>query len=41
MLNEAGVDHLLARHMAHLWTRDPLVIFGESSALFLPSLCEG
>lgn len=25
----AGVDERLARHIAHLWIRDPLVIFSE------------
>mgnify|MGYP001123127041 CR=1 FL=1 len=24
-----GVDPLLARHVAHLWVRDPLVIYGK------------
>ena len=26
----AGVDERLARHIAHLWIRDPLVIFSEA-----------
>ena len=26
-LREGGVDELLARHIAHLFVRDPLVIF--------------
>ncbi|WFD26068.1 glutamate--cysteine ligase [Malassezia nana] len=29
-LIEAGVDHVLAAHMAHLFVRDPLVIFSEN-----------
>ncbi|KAJ1960558.1 glutamate--cysteine ligase, partial [Dispira parvispora] len=28
-LREGGVDHLLAQHIAHLFIRDPLVIFRE------------
>ena len=28
-LREAGIDHLLARHLAHLFIRDPLVIYEE------------
>lgn len=28
-LKEAGVDEVLARHVAHLFVRDPLVIFGD------------
>jgi len=28
-LIEAGIDHRLARHVAHLFIRDPLVIYGE------------
>ena len=26
----AGVDPLLSRHIAHLWVRDPLVIYNET-----------
>lgn len=26
-LQREGIDDLLARHYAHLWTRDPLVIY--------------
>lgn len=26
---DVGIDDLLARHMAHLFIRDPLVIFSE------------
>ena len=29
MLEEAGIDSMLARHIAHLFTRDPLVIYKE------------
>jgi len=28
-LREAGIDERLARHVAHLWIRDPLVIYRE------------
>ena len=28
-LTAGGVDPLLARHIAHLWTRDPLVVYGQ------------
>lgn len=28
-LEAGGVDSILATHLAHLWTRDPLVIFKE------------
>jgi len=28
-LTSEGVDHRLARHIAHLWSRDPLVIYEE------------
>lgn len=28
-LREGGVDHLLAQHVAHLYIRDPLVIYSE------------
>eukprot|EP01027_Heterolobosea_sp_BB2_P015904 GEZU01022707.1.p1 GENE.GEZU01022707.1~~GEZU01022707.1.p1 ORF type:complete len:618 (-),score=165.86 GEZU01022707.1:79-1932(-) len=28
-LRKAGIDHILARHVAHLFIRDPLVIFKE------------
>jgi glutamate--cysteine ligase catalytic subunit len=30
LLREAGVDEVLARHIAHLWVRDPLVVYNES-----------
>jgi hypothetical protein len=33
MLREAGVDERLSRHIAHLFVRDPLVIFKERIAL--------
>merc|ERR1719492_204796 len=28
-LREAGIDHAMSRHIAHLWIRDPLVIYQE------------
>ena len=28
--SDAGIDELLAKHVAHLFVRDPLVIFAES-----------
>jgi glutamate--cysteine ligase catalytic subunit len=28
-LSDAGIDHLLAQHMSHLFVRDPLVVFSE------------
>jgi hypothetical protein len=30
MLRKAGVDDALSRHVAHLFIRDPLVIFDDS-----------
>ena len=30
MLQAHGIDDLLARHIAHLFVRDPLVIYNES-----------
>ena len=35
-LRSAGVDHLLAQHMAHLWIRDPLVIYGTCIIIHFP-----
>ena len=32
-LRESGIDHLLARHLAHLFIRDPLVIYEEKLEL--------
>uniref|UniRef100_A0A2L2YGB8 Glutamate--cysteine ligase n=1 Tax=Parasteatoda tepidariorum TaxID=114398 RepID=A0A2L2YGB8_PARTP len=29
MLREAGIDHLLAQHVAHLFIRDPISLFSE------------
>eukprot|EP00762_Andalucia_godoyi_P002747 ANDGO_04407.mRNA.1 Glutamate--cysteine ligase len=29
MLRDAGIDHLLARHIAHLFIRDPLVVYED------------
>ncbi len=29
MVRYTGVDDRLARHIAHLWIRDPLVVFSE------------
>eukprot|EP01134_Creolimax_fragrantissima_P005583 CFRG5583T1 len=29
-LKERGIDHLLAQHIAHLYIRDPLVVFAET-----------
>lgn len=30
MLRKAGVDDALSRHLAHLFIRDPLVIFSDA-----------
>ena len=32
-LTSNGVDETLAKHLAYLWTRDPLVIFSEHAPL--------
>lgn len=32
-LHNAGIDHLLAQHLAHLFIRDPLVLFQEQLTL--------
>lgn len=33
MLIDSGVDHSLAAHIAHLFVRDPLVIFDDAVVL--------
>lgn len=39
-LVKGGLDERLARHFAHLWIRDPLVIYGQPpSASSAPSDC--
>lgn len=32
-LRDEGIDHLLAQHIAHLWIRDPLVIYSNKIEL--------
>ena len=33
MLRKEGLDELLAKHIAHLFVRDPLVIYSENIEL--------